>query len=271
MPEGDTIHRLARRLSVLQDQLIVRARSNVADFSSADFIGRRVTTVRALGKNLLIELDDRKTLLSHMRMHGYWHIRRVNEPGRRPESYAKLVLQTQIWAAACFDAPVLELLTPWQLEHHPQLVRLGPDLLDEGFDSQQEFARFRSRPELAIAEALLLQRIVAGVGNVFKSEILFLCGVSPFTKVAALSDPELARITATAQKLLARNVGPGPRTTAFWSQSGQRYWVYRRAGRPCIKCGSIIQSARQGLGARTTYWCPVCQPPALGDDSVTSP
>ena len=168
------------------------------------------------------------------------------------------MIETADVVAVCTLAPVVEMLSPSQAATHPALSRLGPDLLEPDFDPAAARHRLRERGELPIGVALLDQTALAGIGNVYKSEILFLCGVSPFARVRDLDDPTIDRLVAKAEELLRRNLGPGPRRTTS-ALSPVRVWVYRRSRVPCRKCGTTIERAVQGEQARSTYFCPACQ------------
>jgi endonuclease-8 len=157
------------------------------------------------------------------------------------------------------------------LGHAADLERLGPDLLKEGFDKAEATRRLRARADTPIGEAVLDQSAIAGIGNIYKSETLFVCRVSPFAAVGSLPDETLDQVIEKARELMSQNLSPGPRTTRFRRGLGgpgrtSRYWVYKRSGDPCLVCGSTIRMRRQGLSARSTYFCPRCQgaPPTPG-------
>jgi endonuclease-8 len=196
---------------------------------------------------------------SHMGMTGSWHIYRPGDKWRKPEHYAALVLAINELEVICFSPRLLELLTADQLRRHPHLTRLGPDLLASEFDVPAAVARFRARNSLPLGEAVMNQTIVCGIGNVYKSELLFIMRFDPFAPVAGFSDAELARLIEKARRLMRRNLAGQPRQTRFTGER-QRLWAYGKAGKPCPKCAAIIQIRRQGDAGRTTYWCPECQP-----------
>jgi endonuclease-8 len=271
MPEGDTIWRAAHTLNrALATRQIVRARSAVPSVRAERLVGARVNCVEARGKHLLIVFEDGRALHSHMRMHGSWHLYRPGERWQAPAFQARCVLETDAFVAVCFRAPLVEVLSPSALAQHPLLSGLGPDLLNPapGAEPSEQpdlfFAavleRFRAHSELAIGEALLAQNLAAGIGNVYKSEALFLCGLSPFVRVAALEDAALRRLIETAQRLMRENLSPAPRRTRHALGAGPRYWVYRRSGKPCARCGTLVKMQRQGAQLRSTYYCPECQP-----------
>ena len=223
-------------------------------------VGTTVVAVEPRGKHLLIAFDNGLTLRTHLRMSGSWHRYRVGEPWARPASQVSAVLETAGSVAVCVNAPVVELLTMVELARSRSLATLGPDLLSASFDSEEAVRRLRERDAMPIAEALLDQRAVAGIGNVSKSELCFLERVNPWTTVGSLGDDTLRRLLARARRLLQANVGGGRRVTTGAAARGSDLWVYGRGGRPCRRCGTNIEGRRQGEQARMTYWCPQCQP-----------
>ena len=260
MPEGDTIFRAARTLEkVLAGQVVTEARSSVPAVPAARLSGRTVERVEARGKNLLIHFDDGLALHTHMRMTGSWHVYRPGERWQKPERLARVVLATARFVAVCFNAPVVALLSAAELVRHPSLSRLGPDPLSRAFDPAEARRRLRELGDRPVGDALLRQSALAGVGNIYKSESLFLSATNPFRLVRDLTDPELDRLVAKARQLLSENVGAGPRATRP-SLTRERTWVYRRNGKPCRRCGTEIRMRRQGAEARSTYWCGTCQP-----------
>jgi endonuclease-8 len=279
MPEGDTLHRVAAGLRpFLVGRPVTAARGRVPGPQVGRIVGRTVTAVDALGKNLLIRFDDGLEVRTHLRLNGSWHRYRPGERWRRAPARAVLVLEVPGSVAVCFDAPVVELFEQRAEHLHPSLGRLGPDLLAADFDAEGALHRLRdpARAPLPIAEALLDQRALAGIGNVYKSEVLWIERVSPFESVGELDDETLVRLITTARRLLLANVGEGavavrrgpgrPRPERVTTEGDRRaagdpLWVYRRTARPCRRCRTPIRSARQGADLpRTTYWCPTCQP-----------
>ena len=261
MPEGDTLFRTAAGLRpYLVGRTVTAARTAGpgAVPQVARIVGHEITAVESLGKNLMIRFDNGLEIRTHLRMNGSWHRYRPGERWRRPAGRARLVIEVPGAVAVCFDAPVVELLEVRAESLHPSLGRLGPDLLAPDFDADEALRRLRdpSRAGLTIAEALLDQRALAGIGNIWKNETLWTERVSPFATVGALDDETVARLVATARNLLRASAGatPGVRNT------GSRN-VYGRTGRPCPRCRTPITSAQQGTEIpRTTYWCPTCQP-----------
>jgi len=274
MPEGDSLARIAVALRPhLAGRTVTLARARLPGPVISKVVGRKIESVDTAGKNLLIRFDGGLEIRTHLGLHGSWHRYRPGEPWRRPVSRASLVLEVPGAVAVCFDAPVVELFEARAEPVHPTLGQLGPDLLAEQLDLDAAVTRFtepeqRHRP---IGEVLLDQRVVAGVGNVYKSEVLFLEKIDPFEAAGRLSRPVIRGIVSRARELLQFNARPGaaagrvttldPRTSARLAPT--QLWVYRRAGRPCHRCGTLIKSAPQGSDVpRTTYWCPNCQRPS---------
>ena len=261
MPEGDNVFRAATALrKALQGARVLR-------FDAADAMvrraieekplaGERIESVGARGKNLLVRFDDGRLLRTHLRMHGSWHLYRAGERWRRPPNHARVAIETDSgFVAVCFDAPVVQLGTHFVMR---DLEKLGPDATTDQFDAAEAARRLRSRPDLTIGEGLLLQRAMAGVGNVIKAEALFLCGQDPFQRVGDVSDDRLAALIDAAHRLLVSNRESGPRASRN-ALTGSRLWVYGRSGKPCLRCGTTIAMRRQGALARSTYYCPRCQ------------
>jgi endonuclease-8 len=271
MPEGDTLARIAAGLRPhLAGRTVSAARARLPGPRVDRIVGATITEVLAAGKNLLIRFDSGLELRTHLRMRGTWHRYRPGEPWRRAPGQAVLVLEVPGAVAVCFDAPVVELFETRAEAIHPSLGRLGPDLLDAAFDADEARRRIRApeRAAMEIGSALLDQRALAGIGNVVKSEALFIDRVDPFARVADLDDATLDRLVATARRILvesaARRRGPERVTTldptTRRALAAGPLWVYRRAGRPCGRCGTLIRSVQQGTDMpRTTYWCPACQ------------
>jgi len=274
MPEGDTIFRAARTLHrALAGQQVVRFESVLPSLTrvheDTPITGRVVEQVSAAGKHVLMRFSHDLVLRTHMRMNGSWHIYRPGERWLRSRRDMRVVIATARFEAVGFNIPVAEFLTPREMARQPDLRLMGPDLLGDQFDAEEAVHRFRARGTAEIADALLNQRVVAGAGNVYKSEVLFLTGVNPFTPVARVSDESLHAILSTARTHLRANViDPtaaivtyrGYRRTTRRADPGERLYVYGRARKPCRKCGTPIQVKAQGRDARLTYWCPTCQP-----------
>jgi endonuclease-8 len=182
----------------------------------------------------------------------------------------RIVVATAAYEAVGFSVPVAEFFPAANLERHDELRQLGPDLLADGFEAAEALRRFRDRPASTIADALLNQRVLAGVGSVYKSEVLFACRVNPFEAVAGVTDAQLTKIIDTARRFLRANVSgnlaamttyTGYRRTTGSGDPSQRLWVYGRGGKPCRRCDTPFAVRKHGDNARLTYWCPKCQEP----------
>ena len=275
MPEGDTIFRAARTLHrALAGKRVVKFESVLPHLTRVHedepISGRTIERVEAAGKHILMSFSGGLLLRTHMRMNGSWHIYRPGEAWQRPRRSMRIVLATDDFVAVGFDIPVAEMIRERDLKRHQELRKLGPDLLSPDFDPDEAARRIRARAAGAIADVLLNQRVLAGIGNVYKSEVLFACGVSPFATVASLSDEEIGCLVKTARKFLTANVSEslaamttyaGFRRTTKRADPGARLWVYGRAGDPCRKCGTPVSLRAQGRDARLTYWCSRCQAP----------
>lgn len=267
MPEGDTIHRTAEVLRrALRGAEVIGAEARYGprhgpppDLSR--IVGSTVTGVEPRGKHLLIHFSGGLTLHTHLGMRGTWHSYPAAAAPRRVLRAAAR-LETARFVVACFSPAVLALADSRAVDRLPALASLGPDVLADAFDAGEARRRLRERPGTTVSEALLDQRAVAGLGNVYKSELLFLAGVHPLRRVADLEDRVLDELLARARTLAPRNVHGGTRvtTSAAAARAGAPLWVYGRSGRPCRRCGTRIRSERAGAAPRTTYWCPTCQP-----------
>jgi endonuclease-8 len=307
VPEGDTIHRAAAKLRpVLEGQRLVDCACDLASVQEWQVVGRTVARVEARGKHLLIHCaplvpvdkpDPRRTeqltvaIWTHMGMTGRWQVYPAPPPAL---AHPALALHTETQVAVCFRPEILKLLGPRSLLRNPMLAQLGPDLLDPGVDLDEAVQRLRALGDVALGDAIMRQSAVAGIGNVWKSELLFLARLDPFTPVDALDPAVLRALLERARELMRRNVEQGgPRRTRFAGQpvereasphggrrpstggfhgretnrhmqrgreaTGERVWVYERSGRPCHVCGTTIAMRRQGALARSTYYCPRCQ------------
>ncbi len=271
MPEGDTIYRLADRLRrALAGETIVEVKSAVAEIREGHLLGSTVVDVGSRGKNLLIGFSNGLTLHSHLMMHGAWHLYARGERWRMPSFRLRLALSTETTEAVCFGAPIVRLLRTDRVDADPRLRALGPDLLSDAFDAEEALRRLSADPDRPIADALLDQHAVAGIGNVLKSEILFLAKLDPRTKVGAIEAAALRGVLDVAREVITRTVARGRggrfvlpgRVTRVTSQSmlgrGGELWVYERRGERCLACATPIEMIRQA-DARSTYFCPACQ------------
>lgn len=280
MPEGDTIFRAAATLhAALAGTTVTAVRTTVPQVRQLipdRLVGQRTQGVEARGKHLLHTFEPSGLVLhSHMRMTGSWHVYAVGARWHKPAHLARLVLTCGEVEAVAFSAPVLELLTARQVATHRSLARLGPDPLAGDatgpVDLTESLRRMDQRPDLPIADALLDQHVIAGIGNVYKSEVLFIHAVDPWTPVAEVPEDTRLALLQSATDLLRANVAHGgsqritTRRPADVRRSGGRasdaVWVYGKAGRPCPRCGRPIQMASLGEQARVTYWCTRCQGP----------
>jgi endonuclease-8 len=285
MPEGDTIFRAARTLNrALAGHVVTRFESVYPALTRvhevAPITGRTITRVDSVGKHLLFHFSGDLVLRTHMRMSGSWHIYRPGERWQRPTIDMRIVVATDQFVAVAFNVPIAEFETEHTLQRHEAIGNIGPDLLSDSFDADTALQRLRAHDAGDIAETLLNQRAMSGIGNIFKSEVLFVAGINPFTPTAALSDDDLRQIIAIAKRLLKANVrnqsGEGItthftlRSTSVRAEPNDRVWVYHRAGQPCRKCGTPIATRKQGPYARGTYWCPTCQPMRSSSDGATA-
>lgn len=260
MPEGDSIHRVVTALRPLLVGVPL-LRVHVGGVVREELAGAQVTAVTPHGKHMMIELDRGWELRVHLGMNGRW--RRYRAPRTAPTS-ASLILVTATDELACFRAPTVELTARRDPRRARAVASLGPDLLADDFDPAVAVARARHLNAAPIGVVLLDQRVAAGIGNVYKSEVLWLEQLSPFAPTSALSDEQLAALYVRARELMRKNLGPGRRVTRAGPRGGrspdERYWVYRRAAHPCSRCKTPILTAVQGEQLRRTYYCPGCQP-----------
>jgi endonuclease VIII len=286
MPEGDTIHRAADTLQrAIGGQVVTRFESVLPKLNRVDvdrpLRGRTVERVEARGKHLLIWFSGDLVLRTHLRMKGSWHIYRPGERWQRPHHDMRIVIETPAMHAIAFSVPVAELVTASELLHTDVVRDLGPDPLTDHFRADDAIARMQARGDTEIADVLLDQAVIAGIGNVFKSEVLFGARINPFTLVNLLTREQLAEIVAVAARFMRANVGAGAtggivtyagmRRTTGRADASAGLWVYGRGRQPCRRCGTPISRQKQGPYARSTYWCPRCQPDPRGGPSDSAP
>jgi len=273
VPEGDTIHNLASALRPdLEGRRLVDV--DLRETAGAERLrGELVERVFAVGKHLLILTEGGAALRSHLGMEGSWHRYRPGERWRAPRRDARIVLETEDKVLVCFQPPQVDVF-PWaERRRHAPLAVLGPDLIDVDVDPGVIVPRARrlrltrdGRVRL-IAEVLLDQRVAAGIGNVFKSEVLFLHGLDPWTPLPSVSDDQLVSLYREAATWLRFNVGRGRRVTAPRHSDGpsrkrgRGLWVYNRDRLQCRRCGALVRTRKLGEQPRGTWWCPSCQPP----------
>ncbi len=259
VPEGDTIYRAATaiRSALLGKPTTAFDAPRLAGLRPS--IGSVIERVESSGKHLEIGWDDGVVLHTHMKMSGSWHLYREGELWRKSAKLARVIIQVPGWQAVCFSAPVVETYLSRDYRWHPGQGSLGPDLCKPETDFDECVRRMAEycEPETTVAEALLDQRVACGVGNVYKSEIMWACEVHPFTPVGALDNSQRYRLIETAAKLLRANLDGPARITVPGVPGGLA--VYGRYRKPCFRCGGIIDVQKHGEQARVTYWCPMCQ------------
>ena len=282
MPEGDTIFRTARALGrALVGKPITGFRSTFPLLTrfhdDTPLTGQLVDRVESRGKWLLIHFSGGGTLATHMLMSGSWHIYRPGERWQQPQANMRIMIENRDYLAVGFRVPVARMHTALSLARDPKIPRSGIDVLSQEFDAEAAARRVLAHTDEEVADVLLHQEVLAGVGNVFKSEICFVTAVNPFCKVGALSQEQGSSLIAAAQKLVAANVledsgdtiviyGGRKRRTTHESDPGASLWVYGRKGEPCRRCGEPIRMRIQGPDARVTFWCQRCQPMPDGSD-----
>lgn len=262
MPEGDSIHNLAMRLSrrLLGREVRAFEAHTIADELAATVVGKTIVAIEARGKNLLIRFDDGRALHIHLRMLGRVRYERPRSTFYNPR-VTRPQLRLAVDGAAIVGAriPVLRLLKPGAEERTVDLVRLGPDLLDPSHDEDEAVRRLLALGKMPIGEAVLVQRAVSGIGNIYKSETLFLEKVNPKLPTARVGEARVREIVRRASAIMRANLGDGPRITRPAMRSG-RFYVYGRTGQACFTCGTPIERIRQGAPpGRSTYYCPSCQ------------
>lgn len=257
MPEGDTIFKLAHRLrGVVLDRRFTSTDFRTPRLAATDLTGRVVTGIETRGKHLFMHLDDGWSLHVHLRMDGEVHLVSPGERGPGPRHEVRAILATDAAQVVMLRVPVLELIASHTIVE--VVAHLGPDLLADDFDAAEAARRMLARPELPIGSALLDQAIMAGLGNVYRSELCFLRGLHPFMPVSAVAD--IGALIALSKKVLRANALRTTRVTTGDTRPGRRLWVYGRGGRPCLRCGTAVSRAIDE-NERVVYWCARCQPP----------
>ena len=261
MPEGDTIHKIAAFMAPkLTGETLKSARVGTSS-PLTGFDGARIQRVEARGKHLWIGLDNGTGIRSHLGMHGSWHVYGPDEPWQRPERQASIVLDAAQKRWVCFNAKEVEIVDTPGIRERLLDKRLGPDLIADEISPELIVARAREFDDgdALLIDTLLDQRVASGIGNVYKSEVMFIRRVEPTRMTHASSDAEIAECFATAAKLLKDNLGGGKRVTRRAPDQAGIKWVYGRTGMPCHECDTPIRSQRMGHHHRGTYWCPRCQ------------
>lgn len=279
MPEGDTIYRTARALQkAIGGKVVTGFGTGLAKLARVNddtpLAGRVVEKVESRGKWCLIYFSGDLILVTHMLMNGSWHLYRRGERWQMPRARMRVVIQTGDWEAVGFNVPVAEFHTARSLARSSEVPKLGPDILSKGFTVEGGVTRLtayaRENPDAEIAVVLLNQRVLAGLGNVYKSEVAFAAGVNPFRSMRTITPREMELMLDAAQRYMKANVADGKsegivtysgnrRTTRAMDRE-ERLWVYRREGQECRRCGAVVVMRKQGEQARSTYWCPECQP-----------
>jgi endonuclease-8 len=279
MPEGDTIYRAARALQkAIGGKVVTGFETELAKLTrvndDAPLVGRVVEKVESRGKWCLIYFSADLILATHMLMSGSWHLYRTGERWQMPRARMRVVIRTADWEAVGFNVPVAEFYTARSLARSSQVPKLGPDILAEDFTVEDGVSRLaayaRENPDAEIAAVLLNQQVLSGLGNVYKSEVAFATGVNPFRLMRTITPREMKLMVDAAQRYMTANVADGKgegivtysgnrRTTRAMDRE-ERLWVYRRQGQECRRCGAVVVMRKQGVQARSTYWCPECQP-----------
>ncbi len=274
MPEGDTVWRTAQRLDqALRGAVLTTSDFRVPKYAEVDLTGQQMVETVSRGKHLLTRFPE-LTLHTHLKMEGSWHVYRNGSPWRAPGFQARVVLATDFWQAVGFLLGTVELVP--RDDEASVVGHLGPDLLGPDWSADEALRRLSADPDVPIGEALLDQRNLAGIGNLYKSEACFLLGVHPLTPTGQVD--VVPQLVDKAQRLMQLNRDRAEQTTTGNTRRGQRLWVYGRAGQPCRRCGTRIASATWATvsdrsrdagitsavdnpsQARVTYWCPMCQP-----------
>jgi endonuclease-8 len=279
MPEGDTIYRTARTLNrALAGQVVTGFETGLVGLAAVDdespVTGRTVEKVESRGKWCLIYFSGDLILATHMLMSGSWHLYRPGERWQRPRRSMRIVIRRAGWEAVAFDVQVAKFHTARSIERDVQIAKLGPDVLSAAFTVEKGVERLheyaKGHPEAPVGEVLMNQRVIAGLGNVYKSEVAFSAEVHPFRAVGTLMREEMERLMEFASRYMRANVEEGTdsgvttyvgnRRTTGRIDREERLWVYKRMGEECRRCGGTIVMRRQGTQARSSYWCPRCQP-----------
>jgi endonuclease-8 len=256
VPEGDTVWRTARRLDqALSGRPLTVSDFRVPDLATVNLVGRTVTETVSRGKHLLTRVAD-VTIHTHLKMEGSWHVYKATSPWRAPAFQARLVLANEQWQAVGFRLGTVAIVAG--AEEHTVVGHLGPDLLGPDWSLDEALRRLTEAPERELGVALLDQRNLAGIGNMYKSELCFVLGVNPWTPTGEVD--VLPQLLDKAHRMLALNKERSDQTTTGDTRRGRQFWVYGRIGQPCRRCGTPIRSADQGGDGRATFWCPTCQP-----------
>ena len=282
LPEGDTIYRAARTLNqALAGRTVIGFATGLATLARVNddtpLVGRTVEKVESRGKWCLMYFSGQGEhvpliLVTHMRMSGSWHLYRTGEPWQKARSEMRVVIRTDVYEAVAFNVPVAEFHTARSLER-TEVPKLGPDVVSGDFTLETGVARLeayaREHPEEEVGVVLLNQRVISGLGNIYKNEVAFAARVNPWRPVGTLTRAEIERLVEFAMRYMRSNVAEGKgrgiatytgqRRTSGPMKSSDRLWIYKRQGQECRRCGATILMRKQGTQVRSTYWCPECQ------------
>jgi len=257
VPEGDTVWYAARRLGeALAGRPLTRSDFRVPRYATTDLTGREVTESLSRGKHLLTRVEGGVTVHTHLKMDGSWRVRPASERAAGGHRI-RLVLGNDSWQAIGYQLGIVQVLPTGQEKE--VVGHLGPDLLGPDWDPAEAVRRLRAAPGRQIGDALLDQRNLAGIGNLYATEMLFLRGVNPWRSVGEVAD--MTALVELGQRLLDANKTRLDQVTTGDTRRGRQSWVYRRAGQPCRRCGTTIRQAEQGAAGeeRVRFWCPACQ------------
>ena len=259
MPEGDSVFVAVSRLhDALAGRELLKTDFRVPRYATIDLSGNEMEEVTARGKHILMRVEGGTTIHTHFKMEGEWHLYRAGERWRGPAWQVRVVLETEPWVAVGFRLGTVDVLPT--AREADVVGHLGPDLLGEDWDAARALENLRRDPARPLGDALLDQSVMAGLGNVYKSEICFLTGTDPWTQVGEVRD--LARVVDVAKRTIEANRSTGMQITTGDKRPGRRHWVYGRKGEPCRRCGTPIAKRDEVVGTRerVTYWCTTCQP-----------
>ena len=259
MPEGDSVYLAVTRLhAALAGNEITKSDFRVPRYATLDLSGKALHNVVARGKHILMRVDGGTTIHTHFKMEGEWHLYRHSDRWRGPGWQVRVVLETEPWVAVGFRLGVVDVLSTDK--ENDVVGHLGPDLLGDDWDADVARSNLMQDPDRPIGAALLDQTVMAGLGNVYKSEVCFLAGLDPWTRVGDV--PDVAKVVDISKRVIEANRTTGMQITTGDNRPGRRHWVYGRKGEPCRRCGTRIQKKDEVVGTRerVTYWCPQCQP-----------
>lgn len=262
MPEGDSVYLAATRLdTALAGRKLTKTDFRVPRYAMLDLSQKHLENVTARGKHILMRVEGGMTIHTHFKMEGEWHLYRTNERWRGPAWQVRLLLETDDWVAVGFRLGIIDVLPT--ASEDTVVGHLGPDLLGDDWDPDLALANLRREPGMALGAVLLDQTLMAGLGNIYKSEICFLSGNDPWTRIGDVTN--LEKVVDLAKRTIEANRSTGMQVTTGDNRPGRRHWVYGRKGEPCRRCATAIEKKEEVVGTRerVTYWCPSCQPNRL--------